>query len=153
MAVTAEDIEQYNGKKVLLTVPNPDTEGESVELEGKAEAANAMGVLFKPKGRSNLELYELGNIVSITFAPEKEKKLTAKILRRVEYGNAKQHLGDRHGYTLESLNAMNEQEAYDFHKGVNHVEQDLSHVHGDKPDKTKANADASDEAAESDTDE
>jgi hypothetical protein len=143
------EFDQYQGKKVILTVADATEEnpGQTKEIEGTATAANALGIMLKPKGKTGLELYEADTIQSVAYAPEKEKELKAKTLKVVEYGNAKQHLVDRHGYKLSEINKMSEQEAFDFHNDLDHVELELGHVHGEKESAASGGAEA---AAESD---
>lgn len=145
---TTSELDQYQGKKVILTVVNPDAkEGEPSdrEIEGKAEAANALGIMLKPKGKTGLELYEADQILAVNYAPEKERELKAKMLKPVEHGNAKQHLVDRHGYKLAEINKMEETSAFEFHNGLDHKELDLGHYHGVKEDKPEGEAAEGDE--------
>lgn len=143
------EYDEYQGKKVILTV-NAPTEAEpdaTEELEGTAVAANALGIMLKPKGKTGLELFEADRIVGVAYAPEKEKELKAKTLKIVDHGNAKQHLVDRHGYKLAEINGMEETAAFDFHKTLEHKELDLGHLHGDTS-KKEADAPAAEAAEE-----
>lgn len=129
------EYDQYQGKKVILTLADTTegaAEGSTKEIEGTATAANALGIMLKPKGKTGLELYEAGDIRGVAYAPEKEKELKAKTLKIVDHGNAKQHLVDRHGYKLSEINKMEETGAFEFHGTLDHPELDLGHVHGDK---------------------
>lgn len=132
MTVTAVEIEQYAGKKVIVTLFSLPEGEESVELEGKAEAANALGILLKPKGKTNFELIELSNIASVSLAPEKDIVLKARTLKLVELGQAKAHLLERHAYTLSEVNGLGEEQASDLHHQIDHPVEDLGHVHGAK---------------------
>jgi hypothetical protein len=138
---TTASLASYEGKKIVVTVnlAEPNEKGEStIEMEGTAQSANDLGILLKPKGRTNLELIEAKDIEEIRFAPEPDRKLTAKTLKDVEYGQAKQHLLDRHGLRLADVNALTEQAAFDYHAGLDHVALDLGHVHGAKPSEERA---------------
>ena len=134
MTVTAEQMEQYEGQKVIVTVlPNPDKEEtENQTYEGKAEVANATGMLLKAKGRSGLHLLALDQVVGVEFAPEKPKKIAVKTVKVVKYGNVRQHLADRHGYTTDDLVEVSEEQALDAHTNLDHAAESLAHVHGDK---------------------
>lgn len=138
MTVTAEDIVQFAEKKVVLTYVN--AEGVETSTEGKAEAANALGILLKPKGKTNLELVELASIVGVEHAPEPTKELKAKTLKVVDHGAAKTHLLERHGYTLSEVNGLDEATALEVHTQIDHPAEDLGHVHGPKASAEKAEA-------------
>lgn len=135
MSVTAEEITQYEGQKVVIVRNLPDST-EAVELEGTAEKANALGVLLKPKGRQNFELIEMDEIEEIRFVSEKPKELKPADLKIVGYGNARKHLADRHGYTLSQIKDMAEEDALALHRQADHA--DISHVHVEKKAEDKA---------------
>jgi hypothetical protein len=140
---TTASLSTYEGKKVIVTVnlKEPNEKGESaIEIEGTAQNANDLGILLKPKGKTNLELIEAADIEDVRYAPEPDKKLTAKSLKDVEYGQAKQHLLDRHGLTLTDINSLTEQAALDYHSGLDHKALDLGHVHGAKASEERAAA-------------
>lgn len=127
------DLSKYEGQKVIVQVKldTPDESGATlIEVEGKAEAANALGILIKPKGRTQVELIEASKIESVEIAPESEKKLAAKSLAIVDLGKARQHLLDRHGLTLDEANGLTEEAAFDYHNEVEHG--GLGHKHEDK---------------------
>lgn len=129
MTVTAEEITQYEGQKVVIVRNLPDAP-EAVELEGTAEKANALGVLLKPKGRQNLELIEMSEIEEIRFVSEKPKELKPAELKLVGYGNARKHLADRHGLKLSEVKDLTEEDALIQHNETDH--SDVSHVHVEK---------------------
>jgi hypothetical protein len=137
------DYEKFVGKKVVLTrnLKEADAEGNlAVELEGTLEAANAVGVMFKAKGQVKPEIFELGEIEEVRYAPEKAKKQRAKKLKPVEYGQAKSHLLERHGLTLTQVNGWTEEQALAYHNEIDHVKADLGHVHEDKSEAEAAEA-------------
>lgn len=129
------DLTKYSGQRVVVQVKldEPNDKGETlIEIEGKAEAANALGILIKPKGRTQVELVEVDKIESVELAPESEKKLSAKSLAILDLGKGRQHLLDRHGLTLEEVNQLNEEQAFDYHGELDHVELALGHKHEEK---------------------
>jgi hypothetical protein len=125
------DYSKYNGKKVVVVrAVAGSTDAE--EVEGTAQVANATGVLLKPKGQTKLELIDAANIEDIRFVEDEQKDLGVKTLKIVDYGQARNHLLERHGFTLPTVNAMTEKEAYELHGGIDHVAAELGHIHGDK---------------------
>ena len=146
------DYSEFQGKKVIVVrnLPEPDENGaQAVEVEGLAQSANELGILIKPKGKVKLDLIPADEIEEVSFAPEKAKALKAKTLKVVEYGQARAHLLERHGVDLEWVNSVSEQEAYDYHKTLDHVELKLGHVHGEK---SKSEAEQAIAEAEGDED-
>lgn len=146
--MTETDLTKYQGQKVIVQVKldEPNEKGETlVEVEGKAEAANALGVLIKPKGRTQVELIEAGKIEAIELAPETEKKLTARSLLPIDLGKARQHLLDRHGWTLDQANQATEESAHEQHEALDHTGG--GHVHEAK--KAEERAEGVEEAAAS----
>lgn len=154
MTTATRDFTDFTGKKVIITrnLAEPNEAGDTaVELEGKAESANSLGILFKAKGKTGLELIEASEIEDVRLAPETDKKLTAKTLKVTELGSAKQHLLDRHGLTLTDINGLDEGAAHTYHAELDHKSLDLGHVHGAKPAEERAaalEAAASDDSAE-----
>lgn len=134
-AVETKDYSQFVGKKVTLTRNTTDENNQpiAVEIIGKLENANALGVLIKPTGRSAVELIEIGEIEDVIPEPEAPKKIAVKYLKKVMYGQARNHLLERHAATLTEVNAMSEDDAFKLHEGIDHVAADLGHVHGEKP--------------------
>lgn len=135
MSVTASDLTQYVDKKVTLVrnLAKPNDNGETAEeLDGTVAAVAGDAIMFKPKGKTNALLVELGDIESIDFAKEKAKTLSRKTLKMVTYGQARTHLLERHGYTLTEINSMSEADALRLHNGIDHEAADLGHVHKDK---------------------
>jgi hypothetical protein len=135
---------KYEGRKVVV-VYKVDGQTDAVEQEGLAEVANEGGILFKPKGKTQMILLEAANIEEVNFIEDKPKKLDRKTLKLVLFGNARSHLLERHGYRLGDVNDMSEQDAYDLHEGIDHDAEDLGHVHKDKSDTARAEAVESDD--------
>lgn len=145
------DYSKFQGKKVVVVhnLPEPNEKGESVvEVEGFAQSANALGVLIKPKGKVQLELIPADQIEDVYHAPEKAKALKAKVLKPVEYGQARAHLLERHGVDLDWANGVTEQDAFDYHETLDHEALKLGHVHGDKSATPQAEAIAAAEAGD-----
>lgn len=128
--MSTENLEQYTGKKVLVTVKAED--GTFTEVEGTVEVGTPDGVLIKPKGKTKIDLIEAASIEEIKYVAEAPKAITAKKLKLVTFGQARGHLLERHGYKLADINGMTEQAAFDFHAGLDHKALDLGHVHEDK---------------------
>lgn len=139
----AADLTKFAGQKVIAQVKldKPNEKGETlVEVEGTALAANEMGILLKPKGKTQAELIEAAKLEGVEFAPEKPKEIKAKTLQHVTYGNARTHLLERHGIRLTEANSLSEASALEYHTGLDHVEANLGHVHGDKTQTERAQA-------------
>lgn len=147
MAPTATDFEQYVGKKVTLTrnLAEANDDGQTAEeLEGTVEAFAGSVLLFKPKGKTTADMIEVGDVESIDYAPDKAKKISRKKLKPVTYGQARNHLAERHGFTLKQVNEMTEKQAFEAHNGIDHEGQDLAHVHVEK-DKAENKESSTDE--------
>lgn len=121
-----QDLTSFVDRKVVLVYNSGD---ETKEIEGTVQQASAVGVIIKPKGRAGIELIEAGQIERIEAAPEKEKTLPQKNLKNVLYGAARQHLLDRHSFTLTQVNSMTEEAALEVHDAIDHA--DLGHSHGE----------------------
>ena len=139
IAEDAVDYSVYQGKKVILVRNEPNVT-DAVEIEGTVQSGNALGILIKPKGKTNYELVPAAEIEQIDFVAEKPKELDRKVLRVVEYGQARPHLLERHNWTLTKINETNELDAYDFHNLLDHVAEDLGHVHGNRKETEVAEA-------------
>ena len=138
-----KDFSEFVDKKVILVqnLKEPNEKGEgAVEIEGTVVAANAIGILLKPKGQVKPVIIEVGDVEQIGYAPEKIKAIKAKMLKPITYGQAKSHLLERHGMTLTDVNKLSEEEALKYHNGLDHKVLDLGHVHGDKASTARAEA-------------
>jgi hypothetical protein len=144
MPVTPEDLDQFAGQKVVVTY-QPKGKTENVEVEGLAEAANAMGIVLKPKGRQNNELIEIDQIDEVVFAPEKLKELKQQDLTPLKYGAARKHLLDRHAGKLNKVNSLSEEDALKAHADTDH--SNLGHQHVEKKAETPAEENAPEPAA------
>lgn len=134
MAPTATDYSRFVDKKVTF-VRNEAGKTEAEQCEGTLVAANGDLLMFKPKGKTQATLIPASEVENMDFAPETAKKISRKRLKVVEFGQARAHLLERHGVTLEWVNGASEKDAFDYHAGLDHVQADLGHYHGDKDDK------------------
>lgn len=119
-------------KKVTIVrnLKEANEKGEtSEEVEGTVQASNEMGILIKPKGKTNFTLIEMGEIEEVYLTPETDKKFTRSKLKPVEAGKVRRHLLDRHGVTLDWVNKATEEEAAQYHDSLDHEKLDLGHVH------------------------
>ena len=135
----ATDYSKFEGKKVSL-VRNEVGKETATEIEGKVESANALGVLIRPKGKTQFELIPAAEIEQISFVEDKPKDISVKTLKIIEFGQARAHLLERHSYTLTDVNKLTELEGYDLHNLIDHVADDLGHIHGDKDATARAAA-------------
>jgi hypothetical protein len=135
---TTTDLSQYIGQQVVVTqnLPEPDDEGNSaIEVEGKVQTANELGILIKPKGQVNFKLIRIEEIEDVVVKHDKAKALKATVLKPVTLGQARRHLLERHGLTLTEANGLSEEAALQYHNSLDHEQLDLGHVHEEKKDK------------------
>lgn len=133
-------LEQFDGKRVVVT---HNTDNGAEQIEGKVETGNALGLLIKPKGKTNLQLILADTIEDVQYAAEPVRELKQKELAPIGYGQVRRHLLDRHGYTLKDINQMDEAQAHQFHNDLDHSE--LGHTHVEKtaePEAETADEDA-----------
>jgi len=130
MADTKLDLTEFNDKKVVVIKKADD--GSATEIEGTVQSGNALGLLIKPKGKTKFELIVADDIEEVRPVREEAKALTRKTLKVVELPQARNHLLERHAYTLAQVNAMSDDEALEAHNGIDHEASDLGHVHGEK---------------------
>lgn len=131
------DLSQYTNKAVTVVrkLAEPNEKGETaIEIEGKVQIGNDVGLLIKPKGKVQFDLIPRSEIEDVYLTPEKSKKLVASKIRPVGIGNIRRHLLDRHGVTLEWANKVSEEQAKEYHDGLDHVANNLGHVHVEKSD-------------------
>lgn len=125
MSVDASTLVEFTGKQVILTLAQED--GTAAELEGKVDAASEAGMAFKEKGKRDVQLVMPEEIIEIAAAPSKPKSLAQKKLKEVTESTVRQHLLDRHGYLRSEVNKMEDDEAFEVHKAIDHA--DLGHRH------------------------
>lgn len=134
MGATVTDYAEYTGKKVILTVKDPNDLAEgSIEIEGQVQAATTVGMLFKPKGRTTSDIIEPDNILGCELIAD-DRKVTPKYIKPVGIGLTRTHLADRHGFLLSVVNNLTEETAEAAHT-KQHAEhgKDLGHIHGERP--------------------
>lgn len=134
-STSERDLAQYADKKVTIVrnLPEPNEKGEGVvEIEGVVQVANEHGLLIKPKGQVKFELVPASEIEEVYLAKETTKKLKRSKLKLVPLGQARRHLIERHGITLEWANNVTEEQAMEYHASLDHAELDLGHIHVDK---------------------
>lgn len=129
MAVAKPSIEQlqpFIDKEAIIHLEQAD--GTVQEVTGQIKAASVAGIALKQKGKGGLELIsDVSKIYEIDYAPTKDKKIAQKKLKPIGFGQARQHLADRHGVNLAWLNENDEQAAFEWHEQVDHT--DLGHIH------------------------
>jgi hypothetical protein len=132
-APVTPDYTQFVNKKVILTVKNPDDAEGSKEREGTIVTATPVGIMFRDKGRATSDILLPAEILGVVLAPD-NRKITPKYIKEVELGNVRTHLADRHGFLLEVVNDLNEEQAKIVHD-KQHAEHggDLGHIHGERP--------------------
>lgn len=132
------DYEKFVGKRAVLVrkLDAPKEDGSTAEeLEGTVDSYNELGLLFKPKGKVNLELVETDYIEDLRPITEAPKKLKQKTLKPVPYGQTRNHLLERHAFTLVQVNGMTEDQAVEAHNQIDHSV--LGHVHS-QPEQQEA---------------
>jgi hypothetical protein len=109
-------------------------------------AANGMGLLIKPKGRTSAELIEADSIEQVVIVPNKPKQIKSKSLKVVTLEDARSHLAERHGTSLAWINTATDQSALEYHKTLDH--SDLGHNHDPKPVKDESPAESTEAPVE-----
>jgi hypothetical protein len=148
MSVSVEELKDFEDKKVLIVrnLAKANDKGETAEeLEGTLVAVAGDAVMFKQKGKATAGLIEIGDIEKVEHADTGNKKLARKTLKTVKFGQARNHLLERHGFTLTQVNELTEKQAFDLHEATDHEAEDLGHVHKDKADDE---AEATEESAD-----
>lgn len=128
MSVTLEDLQPHVEKEAVLHLKQDD--GSLKEVTGTIKAATVAGVPFKTKGKAGIDLLTVDQIEEVAAAPPKAKSVTQKKIDLVADGGMRQHLADRHGIELEWCKNATEEQAVEFHNGIDHSK--LGHVHVDK---------------------
>jgi hypothetical protein len=140
---TLPALDELTGKRVNLTfVPKGET--DAVTQEGRIEIGSAVGLMFKEKGKSNVQLVEADSIQAVEELAAKEPNVTVKTLQPIPLGRIRQHLADRHGYTREAVNGLTEAQAQAEHDAVDHSV--LAHKHEEPKAAAEAGAAEASEA-------
>lgn len=126
MSVDTATLSEFNEKDVLITFTNKDGEVES-DVEGNVAGASEVGIAFKRKGRRDLELIEPSAVESLVIAPKKPTLMKQRKTLPVTAERVRAHLATAHGLNLSWLNASTNEEAEEYHNGLDH--SDLIHNH------------------------
>lgn len=125
MSVTLEDLQPFVDKEAIFHLIKDD--GSTDEITGTIKAATVAGVPYKVKGKAGLELTTVDKFYEITYAPIKEKAVSQKKINPIEFGQARQHLVDRHGVELSWAKDASEKDAFEWHASLDH--SNLGHAH------------------------
>lgn len=129
---TLEQLQPYVDKEAIIHLKQED--GQLTEITATIKVATVAGVGYKEKGKSGIELLANADpIEEIDYAPVKQKSVSQKKLQPIEFGQARQHLVDRHGVTLSWAKDADEKAALEYHNGLDH--SDLGHRHEAKDEK------------------
>lgn len=110
MTVDAATLPDYAGKKVALKL-----QGDFAGVyEGKVEASSMAAMAFKPNGQPSM-IIDATDILEIEAAATKPKKLVVKELSPVNEDTVRQHLIDRHGYPVASIEQYDPAQALEWH--------------------------------------
>jgi hypothetical protein len=136
------DLTQYDNKKIKLirNLSEANDKGElAVEVEGTVQVGNEHGLLIKPKGQVAFQLIPASEIEpgSISLVEGASSKIKRSSVLPLKVGQARRHLLNTHGYKLEWVNGLTEEQAMEFHGTIDHVENDLGHVHDKKAEDKK----------------
>lgn len=119
------------GQQVKFLYTPPGWFEAAKEVEGLVEviAPDGSALVLKPKGSLRNMMVESHEIEpnSLHVLAEKIKQLSAKKVTGVDLRNIRQHLLDRHGWTLLIINETSDQEALRAHSGMTH--NLLGHFH------------------------
>jgi len=137
---TAEiDFTPFTGKRVKVT--RNLTDGTTEEVEGVVTTGNSLGLLIRLKGKATTELIEADAIEGEPrLVAEPPKQITAKVLAWPTEDKVIAHLLERHGLTLTAANKMTPKEGMELHGQIDHVKEDLGHVHQSDEEKAAAKA-------------
>ena len=140
MSVTLEQLQPFVNKEAIVHLVKED--GSLEEVRGTIQAATVAGIAFKQKGKPGLELIPSADLIEeIDYAPVKQKSVTQKKLKPIEFGQARQHLIDRHGVELSWAKDADEKAAFEYHNGLDH--SNLGHTHvAEKDERETALADS-----------
>ena len=141
MTTLAEvDPKSLENKTVIFTVRGEDGK-EPTKVEGVVQAASAIGVAYKKKGKSALDMLEADRIQDLEILPDKPKVIKAKKLKTVAADSVRQHLADRHGINIDWLNSVSNEEAEEYHNGIDHRKEGtvLGHYHEDPNEAGESN--------------
>lgn len=136
MQIEAKHFEWKN-RRVVVTVnlPKPNAEGlTAIEIDGTLTGVHERGIMIKPRGRTTPEMIAPEQLESFELYDEIPQPIEQKVMAEVPFGKIRQHLADRHAFSLLELNASNytETPAYDDHlRDHDENGETLSHRHED----------------------
>lgn len=140
MSVTVEQLKSFAGKQVLMHVITED--GDLDEVFGKVEAASDVGIAFKPKGSSTVQLFLPDQIEEMTGAPAKKRTVSQRKLKPIGEDKILRHLLDFHGVPLSWAKETAPKDAVQYHNDLDHA--DLGHNH-DKEDVVEVDVEDADD--------
>ena len=127
-----ENLAQFCDQRVIViyNLPEPNEDGHTAEeVEGLVVTANdSVGIVIKPAGKTLVRLIKTVDIEKIDLAPTSLRVFKQKTMRVIGLDTVRQHLLDRHGWSLSVINGMDENKAMEIHKGIDHA--NLGHAHG-----------------------
>lgn len=136
MSVTLEQLQPFIDKEAIFHLIQED--GSTKEVTGTIKAATVAGVPYKEKGKAGLELTTVDKFYEIDYAPVKAKPVTQKKLNPIDFGQARQHLVDRHGVELSWAKDADEKAAFEYHAGLDHSNLGHSHYTAEELEAKKA---------------
>jgi hypothetical protein len=125
MTATLEQVQAFVEKESVVHLIQEDNTLK--EVTGTIKVANEVGIGFKEKGKSGIELLDLSRIEEIGAAPSKPKTVSKKKLLPVADEAVRQHLADRHGIELKWCREATDAQAVEFHNSIDHA--NLGHDH------------------------
>lgn len=126
---TEIDLFLLQGQAVKVEYRKPGASELSL-IEGMVIAAQSACILVKPRGNMLADLLEYAQIERVEVIPNVASKVARRELKLIRIHEARQHLGDRHGWTISSLENMTDIEAFEIHENTDH--EGLTHCHTDK---------------------
>lgn len=125
MAFNLAQATALKGKKITLQYLNDENEVQ--EQDGVLVEVAPAAIMFRRTNSKSGEIYPAEKIEDIIEQAQKPKKLVVKKIKEVGVNDVRQHLVERHGYPISSIEAMDPAGALEFHKGLDHA--DLGHNH------------------------
>lgn len=132
--VGINDLPSFKDRFVTLQIDTSSDENapdDYKEVTGKVIAVSDVALVIQ--GRSDIALVEIRDILEIEEVIKFTSKgaLIVRELARASKESIMQHLLDRHGVPLDSLQGINASYAMSRHEQL-HRDQRLGHVHGQK---------------------
>lgn len=126
----AIDFAEYEKKKVVVTIGDPrDKDKPTEEYEGTILVVTPVAVMFKPKGSAGQTIFMREQVLACQLVIG-NTKITQKHLRPIDLGGNRQHLVDRHGFTISWANNHTEDEAASVHLQQHFdLDKELGHTH------------------------